>query len=301
MKSYGDNSRWAEQKLKNRLHTLILLAGILMLSSLTGWFLAGTAGMVWVLAVTAVSVAAFPRLTPHWALRRFGARALDPRYAPSLFANLRELTRRAGLSTVPTLVYLPTRNLTAFTTGTRDDAVIAVSEGLLRALDNRELTGVMAHEISHLKNNDLWIMNVSATFNQITSILSAVGQIMLIFNLPLVVLTEHHFPWIGVLVLIFAPTLTMLLQLALSRTREFDADLMAARLTGDSRGLASALFTIERYRRGWLGRLRWMGHGSPYDTIWRTHPPTRARIRRLMAVADRSPMFGWRPVGVNRA
>jgi heat shock protein HtpX len=191
--------------------------------------------------------------------------------------------------------------LIAFTTGTRDGAVIAVSQGLLRALDNRELTAVMAHEISHLKNNDLWIMNISATFSQITSTLSAIGQIILIFNLPLAVLSEHHFPWIGILILIFAPTLAMLLQLALSRTREFDADLMAARLTGDSRGLASALFTIEQHQRGWLGRLPWMGHGSPYDTICRTHPPTRARIRRLMAVADRTPVFAWRPVDFNRA
>ena len=291
-----DNNRWTDQKLKNRLHTVILLAGMLLLSSLMGWFFAGTTGMVWVLFATTVSVVLSPRLTPRWVLRRFAARTLETRHVPSLYDNLRELTRRASLPKMPTLVYLPNRKLGAFTTGSRDNAVIAMSDGLLRTLNNRELTAVMAHEISHLQNNDLWIMNVSATFNQVTSILSTIGQILLFLNLPLIMLSEHHLSWIGILFLILAPTLGMLLQLALSRTREFDADLGAAVLTGDPQGLASALFKIEQYQRGWIGRLRWLGHGSPYDSIWNTHPSTRERINRLTVLAERTPLIrSWPP------
>jgi heat shock protein HtpX len=294
MNNYVDNSRWAEQKLKNGLHTVILLTGMMLLSSLMGWFFAGTTGMVWVLVATTTSVILSPRLMPRWIRRRFGGRTLEPWQALPLHNNLRELTRRAGLPVVPTLMYLPTRDLSALTTGSRGDAVIALSDGLLRSLNNRELTAVMAHEISHLKNNDLWIMNVSATFNQVTSILSTIGQVLLFLNLPLILLSEHHFPWIGILLLIFAPSLAMLLQLALSRTREFNADLGAAMLTGDPRGLASALFKIEQHRRSWLGRLRWMGHGSAYDSIWRTHPPTRERINRLIDVSPKTPLFQTR-------
>lgn len=291
MNGYVDRNRWTDQKLKNGLHTIILLSGMLLFSSLMGWLFAGTAGMVWVLVATTTSVVLSPRLTPRWIRRRFGAKTLEPWQAVPLHTNLHELTRRAGLPVVPTLVYLQTRDLSAFTTGSRDDAVIAISDGLLRSLNNRELTAVMAHEISHLKNNDLWIMNVSATFNQVTSILSTIGQVLLLMNLPLILLSGHHFPWIGILLLILAPSLTMLLQLALSRTREFNADLGAATLTGDPRGLASALFKIEQHRRSWLGRLRWMGHGSFYDAIWRSHPPTRERINRLMDVSPKMPLF----------
>ncbi len=294
MNGYVDNNRWSGQKLKNGLHTVILLLGMLLLSSLMGWFFAGTTGMVWVLVATTMSVVLSPRLTPRWIRRRFGARTLEPWQALPLHTNLRELTRRAGLPVVPTLVYLPTRDLSAFTTGSRGDAVIALSDGLLRSLNNRELAAVMAHEISHLTNNDLWIMNVSATFNQVTSILSTIGQVLLFLNLPLILLSGHYFPWIGILLLILAPSMAMLLQLALSRTRELNADLGAATLTGDPQGLASALLKIEQDRRSWLGRLSLMGHGSAYDALWRTHPPTRERINRLMDVSPETRLFQTR-------
>jgi heat shock protein HtpX len=176
----------------------------------------------------------------------------------------------------------------AFTTGSRHRSVIAVTDGLLRTLNDRELTAVMAHEISHLKNNDLRMMNVSATFSQITSMLSAIGMILLILNLPLILISDHHFSWFGILFLIMAPTLAMTLQLALSRTREFDADLGAAELTGDPRGLASALLKIENYQHRWLGMFRWSGPSRPYDALWNTHPATRDRVKRLMAVAQKS-------------
>jgi heat shock protein HtpX len=290
MNEYSINHRWNKQKLKNGLHTLLLLTCGLLLSGLVGGLFAGVTGMVWVGMAIAVSLAVSPRLSPRFMMRWFAARPLAPFNAPSLHAKLRELARRAGLPHTPLLYYVPTQKLSAFTTGSKNDAAIAVTDGLLRALSSRELTAVMAHEISHLKNNDLWTMNVAATFSRMTSILSAVGQLLLILNLPLILLSGHHFPWIGILVLMVAPTLAMILQMALSRTREFDADLGAATLTGDPQGLASALLKIERYQRGWMGRLRWLGRSGPYDSILNTHPATRDRVNRLIALEQNTPL-----------
>jgi heat shock protein HtpX len=282
-----DTNGWFVQKIKNGMHTFMLLAGMLLLVSMLGWFFAGMTGMLWVLSVTAASLLVAPGLSLRLILRWYGARPLAPQQAPSLHANLRELTRRAKLPNMPTLIYVPTATLGAFTTGSRHHAVIAVTDGLLRRLNDRELTAVMAHEISHLKNNDLRMMTVSATFSQITSILSAIGQVLFLLNLPLILISEQHVSWFGILFLIMAPTLAMILQLALSRTREFDADLGAAELTGDPKGLASALLKIENDQRGWLGMLRWSGPSRPYDALWNTHPATRDRVKRLMAVAQR--------------
>ena len=287
MNRWIDTNGWIYQKIKNGLHTFMLLSGMLLLVSVLGWFFAGMTGMVWVLIVTVASLLVAPSLSLQMILRWYRARPLEPGQAPSLYANLRELTRRAQLPNMPTLIYVPSTKLSAFTTGSRHSSVIAFTDGLLRTLNDRELAAVMAHEISHLKNNDLRMMNVSATFSQITSILSAIGQILLILNLPLILISDHHVSWFGILFLIMAPTLAMMLQLALSRTREFDADLGAAELTGDPKGLASALLKIENYQRGWLGMFRWPGPSRPYDALWNTHPATRDRVARLMAVAQR--------------
>ena len=131
-------------------------------------------------------------------------------------------------------------------------------------------------------------MNASTTFNQITSLLSIIGQFLLLFNLPLILFSGQHTPWLAIAFMIFAPTLSMLLQLALSRTREFDADLGAAAITGDPEGLASALSKIERYQRWWTGGLGWPGRSGSVDAMMRTHPATRDRIERLRAVAGKT-------------
>ncbi len=145
--------------------------------------------------------------------------------------------------------------LNAFAVGTRKHAAIAVTDGLVRQLDMRELVGVVAHEISHVRNNDLWVMGLADMFSRTTSILSLIGQFLLFLNLPLILLSQVTVNWFAIFLLIFAPNLSALAQLALARTREFDADLNAARLTGDPDGLASALVKIERAQGGWLERI----------------------------------------------
>jgi heat shock protein HtpX len=166
--------------------------------------------------------------------------------------------------------------------GRRNEAGIAVTDGLLRGLGPRELTGVLAHELSHIANEDMWIMGLADAVSRLTSGLSLAGQILLLVNLPLLLLGQVTLPWLAVALLIAAPAVSALLQLALSRRREYDADLQAVRLTGDPRGLAAALSRLERYRSGWLGRVLLPGRGDPDPSLLRTHPATDERVRRLL-------------------
>lgn len=292
MKTQLDQVNLTIHKLGNLFHSILLLAAMLFVLSLLGWLFAGSSGMKWVLIAGAISLILSPGLSPYIILRWYGwygARPLSQTQTPALYSALGELSRRAKLPDVPKLYHVPTRMLNAFTTGNRKNAAIAITDGLLRALDTRELVAVLAHEISHLKNNDLWIMNLSDILSRLTSFLSTAGQFLLIFNLPLWLMSGYQISWIAILVLIFAPLLTVFLQLALSRTREFDADLGAAALTGDPQGLASALSKMERYKGGVLSRIFLPGHREPHPSILRTHPQTEERIKRLLSLSKQKP------------
>ena len=124
-------------------------------------------------------------------------------------------------------------------------------------------------------------MGLANVVSRVTGTLSWIGQLLLLINLPMVLFGSYQFPWTLVL-LIGAPSISALLQLALSRTREFDADVDAASLTGNPRGLARALAKMEHLQRGWLQRIPLPGHRLPEPSLFRTHPHTDERIRRLL-------------------
>jgi heat shock protein HtpX len=186
---------------------------------------------------------------------------------------------------VPRLYYVPSAMLNAFAVGSPRDAAIALTDGILRHLDLRELTGVLAHEISHVRNRDLWLMNLADLTGRLTRMMSLLGFGLLIIGLPMWLGGAGHLPWLLLPLLMFAPQLTVLLQLALSRSREFDADLDAAGLTGDPAGLASALVKLERHQRGLWERILLPGHRLPEPSLLRSHPPTEERIARLAALS----------------
>lgn len=149
----------------------------------------------------------------------------------------------------------------------------------------RELAGVLAHELSHVRNNDLWIMNLADAISRLTMVMSYVGMILLLVSLPLALIGLATVPWLLVLLLAFSPTIAALLQLALSRAREFDADLDAAGLTRDLAGLASALRKLELAQGGGLWeRILLPGRRVPDPSLLRSHPPIEERIRRLHAL-----------------
>lgn len=277
------------RKLTNLAQSILLLAGMAALLGALGWVLGGSVGMIWTL-VLAVGLLSFsPRLSPRLLVRLYGAWEISPRQAPALFEVMEALAARAGLSNVPRLYYLPSPVLNAFAAGGSGDAVIVLSDGLLRSLTQRELAGVLAHELSHVRNRDVWVMSLADLVSRLTGMLSLVGQLALVISLPFYLLGRAPVPWPAIALLIGAPLLSVTLQLALSRAREYDADLEAAALTGDPGGLGGALEKLERRQGSWLERLLTPGRRESEPSLLRTHPPNEERIRRLLALEQAVP------------
>ena len=275
---------WLAQKPRNAFHSLLLIGSMVAVLSALGWIVAGSSGLLLSLIVGGFFFLLSARVPARWLIRFYGARPVSRFEAPFLFEVVRRLARRAGLGTLPQLFYLSTRRANAFAIGSPNDSVIGVSEGLLQSLSPREIENVLAHEIAHVRNNDLRLMGLAALVSRATFWLSWVGQLLILLNLPLILMGQWTIPWTAALTLVFAPTASTLLQLALSRTREFDADLGAVTLTGHPRGLASALAKLERLQRGLLNlnRLFLRGRGLRKPTLLRSHPQTEERIKRLL-------------------
>lgn len=282
-----DYGVWQQHAWRNRLQSLALLAALSGFMALLGWLLWGRDGILILLLMGGIAVLFNPSLSPRWVMRLYGARRLTAAEAPRLWSMLQWLAERASLRGRLELYYIPSRMLNAFAVGSRQQAAVAVTDGLLRRLEPRELAGVLAHEVSHVRSNDLWVMGLADMLSRATSLLSLTGQFLLLLNLPLLLLTDASINWLAIALLIFAPSLSALAQLALSRTREFDADLNAASLTGDPDGLASALVKIERIQGGWLERIFMPGRRVPEPSLLRSHPLTEQRIARLLALKPR--------------
>ncbi|MFG0317440.1 MAG: zinc metalloprotease HtpX [Planctomycetota bacterium JB042] len=277
-----DAERLREHRRENLTQTLVLLGGLALLLAGVGHLVLGPLGVVLALAFTVGVAVVGPTVSTGLVLRLHGARPLSPASAPELHAIVAELSRRAGLRRAPTLHYVPTRVLNAFATGRRDDAVIAVTDGLLRALDGEELAAVLAHEIGHVASDDLRVMNLAAMVTRITGALASAAQFMMFLLLPMWLFGGLHVRFLGFLLLMLAPTVAALLQLALSRSREFDADLEAAELTGRPEWLARALRKMERLQAGWFERI-FVNRPTTSAPSWlRTHPTTEERVERLL-------------------
>ncbi|MDI5984098.1 zinc metalloprotease HtpX [Halomonas sp. M4R5S39] len=272
-------------RLKNGLQTLLIMASLALVMSVPGYFLSGAAGVIMGFVAVMVAVYLSSWMPARMILASSNAGLLRRHHAPQLYRVLDVLYRRAGLEMAPQLYYSPTRDLNAFAVGTRRDGGIAITDGLLRTLDLRQLAGVLAHEVSHLQHDDTRVMSLAAAMTRLTLWITTVVQVSLLLMLPLVMAGELAFPWRPLLLVALAPTLSTLLQLALSRNREYTADLEAAALTGDPHGLASALDILERYHGSWLTAI--YGHNNPAWLDWlRTHPPTSERIRRLLEIGE---------------
>jgi heat shock protein HtpX len=272
---------WHRHRMANRQQTALLIAALLGISALAGHLLFGTTGMLLALAASIASLFIEPQAASALTLRLYRARPIHPLEAPELWALVRELSARAGLPAVPTPHYVPSAIVNAFATGSRRQAAIALTDGLLQALTPRELAGVIAHEVAHIAHGDLRVMGLADYVSRLTSLFALVGQVAILVSLPSLLLHGVEPNWSGLVLLAVSPHLALLAQLGLSRVREFDADQTAARLTGDPRGLACALAKIERISRSWRA---WLlpGWGNPEPSWLRTHPATEERIARLL-------------------
>lgn len=263
----------------------LLLAGLMsyIALSIAGEFLA------W-LAFISVIVLYFanPVITPQLILRMYSARSIDYYDAPELCQLVELIAQRAGLKAVPKLYYIPSHVINAFSIGTSEESIIAISEGVFRKLNLEELAGILAHEIAHVMNNDIRVMTFADVAGRITKTLSLLGQLLIFINLPLIMFTNLQLNWVPLIVMVLAPLLSDLIQLGLSRIREYEADLGSAVLLGDARPLASALHKMEYYKHSYLGGLFVPVQKIPEPSLLRTHPPTEERINRLLEFASKA-------------
>jgi heat shock protein HtpX len=282
----------------NTLKTWALLAALGGLLVLVGRLLGGTTGMV-----VAFGFALAMNVFVYWksdslALRANGARELGIGEEPRLRAIVTSLAQRAGIP-VPRLYLVDRPEPNAFATGRDPDhAAVAVTTGILRSMDERQLTGVLAHELSHVKNRDTLVGTIAATIGGAISFLAQMGQFQLLFGGGN---DDEGGGGLGALLAVFlAPLAALVIQLAVSRGREYQADTTGASLTRDPEGLASALETLGAYsaQQGVLarfGRRRqpvqqpafahlWIVNplaGMQIGTLFSTHPPIQQRIERL--------------------
>ncbi len=270
-------------KRENSLQALKLILGMALISGFIGFVVAGKYAAIGAVLL-ALGIAWFgPRLSPQAVLRLFRAQRVDPESAPQLYDIHRTLCDRAGLGDIPPLYYIPTRAPNAFAVGTDQRAAIAVTDGILRAMTTREIAGVLAHEISHIRHNDVWVMSLADSFSRIASTIARFGLMAMLLFMPFAMgqgMLDFLFR-MGVVVL--APIMATLLQLALSRSREFNADMGAVELTRDPEGLATGLEKLERMQpQSWFRRVMFPGQRTPEPATLRTHPHTHERIRRLL-------------------
>lgn len=272
----------------NRWQSIILIMAMVGLLALCGLLVLGWVGLIVALFLAAGIVLMTGRSSAEMVLRMYRAVPIAPHQAPGLHQLFERLSARAGLEHLPQLYYIPSSMLNAFAAGHGDQVAVAVTDGLLRNMNTREVAGVLAHELSHVRNGDVFVMSLADAFSRVTALIGQMGIYMLILAIPSTLL-GYGIPWVAALVFMFAPNISALLQLALSRAREYDADEGAARLTGDPIGLAMALKKIDVTHESWFKRVLLPGRGEPEPALLRTHPPTQERIDALKALAGLDP------------
>ncbi len=272
----------------NRRQATLLIAGLIAIVGVCGVLVAGTWGLLLALFGVALVVGSTTRQATSVVMRMYKAQQLSRNNAPELLELFVALVQRAGLKQMPRLYYVPSKTLNAFAIGHGEEASVALTAGLIQRLNPRELAGVIAHELSHIQHNDLFVMSLADGLSRIATALGQVGQILLILSVPAWLL-GYQVPLLGALVLFLAPGISALLQLALSRSREYNADVGAVRITGDPLGLASALARLETVHTNWLERVMLPGRRETQPALLRTHPHTSDRIERLNAIAGNAP------------
>jgi heat shock protein HtpX len=278
-----------------RLRTWILVAGLTALFIGLGGLVGGTGGLVAFLLIAVVFNFVRFWFSDRIALRTSRARPVEEREAPDLYADVRDLSQRAGLP-MPRLYLIPSEQPNAFATGrSHSKAALAVTEGLLRHLPREQVRGVLAHELAHVKNRDVLVVTIAAMIGAAISAIANFLQFSWLFggdddDNPLGIVGS-------IAAILVAPIAAMLLQLAVSRQREFLADETGARILGEGRPLADALGTLERGVQAVPMQVNpavaslyianpLRGHGMA--ALFSTHPPLAARIARLRALDARN-------------
>ncbi|MCW8084993.1 zinc metalloprotease HtpX [Sabulicella glaciei] len=270
--------------------TMVLLAALTALFMGIGWALGGQQG-----ALIALAMAAAMNLFAWWGsdsmvLRMHNAQPVGPGEAPQLHSMVQGLAQRAGIP-MPALYVIHENQPNAFATGrSPEKGAVAVNTGLLDMMDEREVAGVVAHELAHIKHRDTLIMAVTAT---IAGAIGWIAQFGFLMNRGG---DRRVNPIFAILAMILAPIAAMLVQTAISRSREYEADAEGARICGDPAWLASALNKLEQYKQGMVNERAEANPATAHmfivnplaglrmDSLFSTHPPTEERVSRLMAM-----------------
>ncbi|PYQ08039.1 MAG: protease HtpX [Acidobacteria bacterium] len=272
----------------NTLKSTLLLAGMTGLLLFIGQAVGGRSGMTIALLVAAVMNFAAWFWSDKIVLASYRAQPVGPPEAPELYSIVEGLAHRAGIP-IPRLYVIPDPALNAFATGrSPSHAAVAATEGILRALNRDELEGVLAHELSHVINRDTLTSTVAATLAGAISWLAHMAYFMPMGRDR----DDGPNPLVALLTVLLAPFMAMLIQLAVSRSREYEADASGARLAGHPEGLAGALRKLQaaaeripmRNAEPATAHLFIVNplSGRSLAGLFSTHPPLEKRIERLM-------------------
>jgi len=280
----------------NILKTAVLMAAITALFMAVGSAMGGRNGMM-----MALLFASGMNFFSYWfsdklVLKMYKAQEVDESSAPQFYGMVRELAGKAELP-MPRVYLIEEDAPNAFATGRNPQhAAVAATTGILRALSAAEMRGVMAHELAHVKHRDILISTVSATM---------AGAISMLANFAMIFGSRgsngRSNPVAGIAVMILAPLAASVIQMAISRAREFEADRGGAQISGDPQALASALQKIQHFAKGTpmaaaerhpeTAQMMIMNplSGGGLRGLFSTHPPTQERVERLLAMAQSAP------------
>jgi heat shock protein HtpX len=273
----------------------VLMAGMTALFIAVGGAIGGQSGAIFAFVMAAGLNFFTYYSSAAMVMRAYRAQPVTPEQAPELYEMVDRLRQRAGLP-MPTVAVAPHEQPNAFATGRNaENAVVCVTQGILRIVSREELEGVIAHELAHIKNRDMLLQTVTATMAGAISFLGQMGQMAAIFGGRD---DEGHNPIATLLMSILAPIAAMVIQFAISRQREFKADAVGAEISGRPMALAGALQKLDaaahRIPMAIPATVAPLAQVNPLAAyrggmmkLFSTHPSTEERVARLEAIAAR--------------
>jgi heat shock protein HtpX len=275
----------------NNVKVFVLMAGMTALFGGIGAAFGGQNGMVIALVIAGAMNFIMYYTSSKMVLRMYGAQVVTESQAPDLYRMVDRLRQRAGLP-MPTVAIAPHEQPNAFATGRNpENSVVCVTQGILNLVPPDELEGVIAHELAHIKNRDMLLQTFTATM---AGAISMLGNFAIFFGGRGD--DEHHNPIATLVMMLVAPIAASLIQLAISRQREFKADAVGAQISGKPMALASALLKLDAYAKkipmhvapaaAPLAQVNPLqAHGGGIASLFSTHPKTEERVARLRALA----------------